>query len=554
MTGKSPHPQTSPAPIRKPDSPRRVRLRGILRHRLAWSGASQARIHQLERDRDQLALVIRLNNLLASELEPERLFQAMSDALWQDVRHEFMGLSLLEAVGEFEQVMFLHIPEGRETPSVPIRGPVSGMPTERALRTGQVDVLGPDRIARVAPHVRQHLEAGGIRSMCCVPLLSRGETLGCLSFGSLEEGHFTREETRLLGQIGVQWAIALDNALAYRNLQVLKDRLAEEKLFLQEEVESDFATREIVGRSPALRLVLEQIETVAPSNATVLLLGETGTGKELLARAIQKRSPRRDRPFVKLNCSAIPLGLIESELFGHERGAFTGAIQRKVGRFELAHQGTLFLDEVGDLPLELQPKLLRAIQEREFERLGGTVTQKVDVRIIAATHRSLPAMVQDGRFRQDLFYRLNVFPILVPPLRDRKEDIPALVAFFTQKFARQLDRRIEHIPASAMERLVAWPWPGNIRELQNIIERSVILSQGAELKVPVADLDEPQGLEVPSPPRTLQELEREEIRKALRDCGGVIGGPEGAAARLGVKRTTLTYRMKKLGILREGRD
>jgi formate hydrogenlyase transcriptional activator len=300
--------------------------------------------------------------------------------------------------------------------------------------------------------------------------------------------------------------------------------------------------------------VLEQIETVAPSNATVLLLGETGTGKELLARAIQKRSPRRDRPFVKLNCSAIPLGLIESELFGHERGAFTGAIQRKVGRFELAHQGTLFLDEVGDLPLELQPKLLRAIQEREFERLGGTVTQKVDVRIIAATHRSLPAMVQDGRFRQDLFYRLNVFPILVPPLRDRKEDIPALVAFFTQKFARQLDRRIEHIPASAMERLVAWPWPGNIRELQNIIERSVILSQGAELKVPVADLDEPQGLEVPSPPRTLQELEREEIRKALRDCGGVIGGPEGAAARLGVKRTTLTYRMKKLGILREGRD
>jgi formate hydrogenlyase transcriptional activator len=464
------------------------------------SGQSRGRIRQLERDRDQLALVLRLNNLLASQLEPERLFQAMSDALWQEVRHEFMGLGLLEAGGEFEQVVFLHTPEGRETPSVPIRGPVSAMPTERALRTGQVDVLGPERIARVAPDVRRHLEAAGIRSLCCVPLVSRGGTLGCLSFGSMEEDHFTREEIRLLGQIGVQWAIALDNALSYRDLQVLKDRLTEEKLFLQEEVEGDFATREIIGRSPALRRVLEQIETVAPSNATVLLLGETGTGKELLARAIQKRSPRRDRPFVKLNCSAIPLGLIESELFGHERGAFTGAIQRKVGRFELAHQGTLFLDEVGDLPLELQPKLLRAIQEREFERLGGTVTQKVDVRIIAATHRSLPAMVQDGRFRQDLFYRLNVFPILVPPLRDRKEDIPALVAFFTQKFARQLDRRIEHIPASAMERLVAWPWPGNIRELQNIIERSVILSQGAELKVPVADLDDPQGVAVPSPP------------------------------------------------------
>ena len=554
MTGTSPHPQTSPAPTRGPGTPRKLRLRGILRRRLGLSGQSRGRIRQLERDRDQLALVLRLNNLLASQLEPERLFQAMSDALWQEVRHEFMGLGLLEAGGEFEQVVFLHTPEGRETPSVPIRGPVSAMPTERALRTGQVDVLGPERIARVAPDVRRHLEAAGIRSLCCVPLVSRGGTLGCLSFGSMEEDHFTREEIRLLGQIGVQWAIALDNALSYRDLQVLKDRLTEEKLFLQEEVEGDFATREIIGRSPALRRVLEQIETVAPSNATVLLLGETGTGKELLARAIQKRSPRRDRPFVKLNCSAIPLGLIESELFGHERGAFTGAIQRKVGRFELAHQGTLFLDEVGDLPLELQPKLLRAIQEREFERLGGTVTQKVDVRIIAATHRSLPAMVQDGRFRQDLFYRLNVFPILVPPLRDRKEDIPALVAFFTQKFARQLDRRIEHIPASAMERLVAWPWPGNIRELQNIIERSVILSQGAELKVPVADLDDPQGVAVPSPPRTLKELEREEIRRVLRDCGGVIGGPEGAAARLGVKRTTLTYRMKKLGILREGRE
>jgi formate hydrogenlyase transcriptional activator len=554
MTGKSTHPVAPPDPVREPGSRTKARPRRILRHRVGATGGNLARIRQLERDRDQLALVLRLNNLLASQLEPERLFQAMSDALWQDIHHEFMGLSLLEADGRIERVIFLHTPAGRETPSEPILGPVSGMPTERALRTGQVDVLGPDRIGRVAPHVRQHLEKAGIRSLCCVPLLSRGATLGSLSFGSMDADHFNQEEVRLLGQIGVQWSIALDNALAFRNLQVLKDRLAEEKLFLQEEVESDFATREIIGRSPALMRVLEQVETVAPSNATVLLLGETGTGKELLARAIQKRSPRRDRPFVRLNCSAIPLGLIESELFGHERGAFTGAIQRKTGRFELAHQGTLFLDEVGDLPLELQPKLLRAIQEREFERLGGTVTQKVDVRLIAATHRSLPGMVQDGRFRQDLYYRLNVFPILVPPLRERKEDIPALVAFFTQKFARQLDRRIEHIPAASMERLVAWSWPGNIRELQNIIERSVILSQGAELKVPVADLDRPQGLEPPAPPRTLEELEREEIRKVLHDCGGVIGGPGGAAARLGVKRTTLTYRMKKLGVLREGRD
>jgi formate hydrogenlyase transcriptional activator len=511
----------------------------------------KARNLQLERDRDHLALVLRLNNLLASQLEPERLFQALSNALWQEIRHEFMGLSLLEPGGESEHVLFLHTPEGRMTPSEPIRGALTGMPTEQAVRTGQVDVLGPERIRQVNHQIRHHLETAGIRSLCCVPLLSMGETLGCLSFGSLEDGHFTPEEARLLGQIGVQLAIALDNALVYRNLEVLKDKLAEEKHFLQEEVESDFATREIVGKSPALMRVLEQIQTVAPSDATVLLLGETGTGKELLARTIQKQSRRRDRPFVKLNCSAIPLGLIESELFGHERGAFTGAIQRKPGRFELAHQGTLFLDEVGDLPLELQPKLLRAIQEREFERLGGTVTQKVDVRIIAATHHQLSAMMEDGRFRQDLFYRLSVFPIQVPPLRERKEDIPGLVAFFTQKFARQLNRRIEHIPASAMERLVAWSWPGNIRELQNIIERSVILSQGVELKVPLADLERPHGREAPPAPRSLKEVEREEIRKALRDCRGIIGGPGGAAARLGLKRSTLNSRLKKMGMLRE---
>jgi formate hydrogenlyase transcriptional activator len=520
------------------------------RHRLALLAGQKARNLQLERDRDHLALVLRLNNLLASQLEPERLFQAMSNALWQEIRHEFMGLSLLEPGGESECMLFLHRPEGRELPK-PLRGPLAGLPTEQAFRTGQLDVLDPERIARLNAQSRHQLQTAGIRSLCCVPLLSRGELLGCLSFGSLEESHFTQEEGRLLGQIGVQFAIALDNALVYRNLQVLKDKLAEEKHFLQEEVESDFATREIVGKSPALMRVLEQIKTVAPSDATVLLLGETGTGKELLARAIQKQSRRRDRPFVKVNCSAIPLGLVESELFGHERGAFTGAIQRKLGRFELAHQGTLFLDEVGDLPLELQPKLLRAIQEREFERLGSTVTQKVDVRIIAATHHQLSAMVEDGRFRQDLFYRLSVFPIQVPPLRERKEDIPGLVAFFTQKFARQLNRRIEHIPTSAMARLVAWSWPGNIRELQNIIERSVILSQGAELNVPLADLKRPQGREAPPSPRSLKEVEREEIRKALRDCRGVKGGPEGAAERLGLKRSTLNSRLKKLGILGE---
>jgi formate hydrogenlyase transcriptional activator len=342
----------------------------------------------------------------------------------------------------------------------------------------------------------------------------------------------------------------VDNALAYRKIELLRDKLAEEKLFLEEEVRRDFATSEIIGSSPAWMRVLNQIETVAPSDANVLLLGETGTGKELLARALHDRSQRRNGSFVKLNCSAIPLGLMESELFGHERGAFTGALERRMGRFELAHKGTIFLDEVGDLPLELQPKLLRAIQEREFERLGSNQTMKVDVRLIAATHRSLSTMVEEGRFRQDLFYRLSVFPILVPPLRERKEDIPSLVRYFAQKFATRMDRKIERIPTATMEALVAWHWPGNIRELQNLMERSVILSQGKDLRVPVNDLKIPVESNTDGSAETLEEIERREIRRVLRECQGVIGGPDGAAERLGLKRTTLNSRIKKLGIVR----
>lgn len=519
---------------------------------LAFLAEQQQRIRALEKAQEQQALVLRLNNLLVGQLEPDHLFQAMSSALWQEIHHEFMALSLLEPEGGYERVIFLHAPTGQGLPSEPLRGLLDDSPAVRAIRTGKVDVLGPERIARVNPMLRQHLVAAGIHSMCCVPLISRGEPLGCLSFGSLQKNHFSIDETRLLGQIGVQLAIALDNALAYRHIQTIKYKLVEENIFLTEEAGRDFATREIIGKCSAWKHVLSQIATVAPSSATVLLQGETGTGKELLARAIHERSGRRERTFVKLNCSAIPLGLLESELFGHERGAFTGAIQRKIGRFELAHQGTLFLDEVGDLPMELQPKLLRAIQEREFERLGSTVTQKVDVRIIAATHRNLTSMVEKGQFRQDLFYRLNVFPIEVPPLRERKEDIPSLVAFFTQKFAHQLDRKIQRIPTTAMDRLVAWHWPGNIRELQNIIERSVILSQGEELRVPLADLERSLDMESDTSPRTLEEVQRDEIRKVLKECRGVIGGPTGAAARLGMKRSTLNSRMKKLGISREG--
>lgn len=536
----------APLPGSRPKGRARFRRLG------AWSllRACQARIRTLERQNDQQALILRINNLLAGQLEPERLFEAMSRALWQEIRHDFMSLSLLEPGGAFERSHLLHTPDGLETPKDSLRGPLAAMPSGQALRTGQVDLLGPERFQAIDPAVKARLEQAGIQSMCCVPLSSRGEVLGCLSFGSRQADHFSPEEVGLLCQLGAQVAVAVDNALAYRKIELLRDKLAEEKLFLEEEVRRDFATSEIIGSSPAWMRVLNQIETVAPSDATVLLLGETGTGKELLARALHDRSQRKAGPFVKLNCSAIPMGLLESELFGHERGAFTGAIERRMGRFELAQKGTIFLDEIGDLPLELQPKLLRAIQEREFERLGSNQTLKVDVRLIAATHRSLATMVEAGRFRQDLFYRLSVFPILVPPLRERREDIPSLVRYFAQKFAGRMDRKIERIPSAAMEALVAWPWPGNIRELQNLMERSVILSQGKDLRVPLSDLQMPVEAESDDPAATLEAMERREIQRVLGACHGVIGGPDGAAARLGLKRTTLNSRIKKLGIVR----
>jgi formate hydrogenlyase transcriptional activator len=380
-----------------------------------------------------------------------------------------------------------------------------------------------------------------------LPLISRSRVMGALNFGSRQEGAFTEETLALLGSVAAQVAIALDNAFAYQEIQSLKDQLTEEKLYLQEEIDRDYGM-EIVGQSQGLQRVLRQVETVAPTDASVLVLGETGTGKELVARAIHQLSPRRDRPFVQINCAAIPAGLVESELFGYEKGAFSGALAAKMGRLELAHQGTLFLDEIGDLPLELQPKLLRALQEREFERLGSTATRKVDLRLVTATNRDLEAMVRDHRFRADLFYRLNVFPIQVPALRERREDIPALVRYFTQKLAQKMNRPIDTIPARTMAALEAWHWPGNIRELENVIERSVLLSRGRELQVPLSELRDPEGPPVPSALATLEEAEREHIRRALREAGGKVGGKDGAAARLGLKRTTLQSRMAKLGL------
>jgi formate hydrogenlyase transcriptional activator len=384
-------------------------------------------------------------------------------------------------------------------------------------------------------------------------MISHDQALGTLSVGSLSEAAFTEEDARILTQVTNQIAIAVENALAYRQIAELKDKLSEEKLYLQDEIRTEYNFEEIIGESPALKKVLEQLQTVAPTDSTILVLGETGTGKELIARAIHNLSARRERTLVKVNCAAIPTGLLESELFGHEKGAFTGAIAQRVGRFELAHRGTLFLDEVGDIPLELQPKLLRVLQEQEFERLGSTRTTRVDVRMVAATNVDLVQKVAENQFRSDLYYRLNVFPVTIPPLRERREDIPLLVRYFAQKYARRMKKPIDAIPTKAMTALTDYHWPGNVRELENFIERAVILSRGVELEITLTELKQRTKLTAAASSdgfATLEHAEREHIVRALGETNWVIGGLTGAAARLGMKRTTLQSRMRKLGIAR----
>jgi formate hydrogenlyase transcriptional activator len=420
------------------------------------------------------------------------------------------------------------------------------------MRTRQPLVWNRADAEHFPSEIVRRLLAAGLQSAVCFPLLRGDRALGTLNVASMRDAAFGPHDVELLTQIGNELAIAVENALAFRQIEELKDKLAEEKLYLEDEIRTAYDFEEIVGESQSLKRVLRDVETVAPTDSTVLILGESGTGKELIARAIHNLSGRRQRTFVKVNCAAIPTGLIESELFGHEKGAFTGAIGQKIGRFELADKGTLFLDEIGDIPLELQPKLLRVLQEREFERLGSTRTVKVDIRLVTATNRDLSQMIASREFREDLFYRLNVFPIPLPPLRERREDIPMLVRYFTQKYARRMNRRIETIPSEAMEALANWNWPGNVRELENLIERAVILTRGAVLHVPLAELrsGEAAAPAITGALTTLEQAEREHILRALREAKWVVGGPAGAAARLGLKRTTLQSRMLKLGIAR----
>jgi formate hydrogenlyase transcriptional activator len=360
------------------------------------------------------------------------------------------------------------------------------------------------------PMVIGHMKEDGTESFCFVPLTTARGRLGAMGFMSLQKEAYSERDIEFLRQVAQQVAVAVENALAFQEIAQLKDKLAKEKLYLEEELRIEHGFEDIIGDSNALKQVLKQVEVVAPTDSTVLIQGETGTGKELFARAIHRLSSRAERTFVKLNCAAIPTGLLESELFGHERGAFTGAISQKTGRFELADKGTIFLDEVGEIPLELQPKLLRVLQEQEFERLGSTKTIRVNVRLIAATNRDLKALVEAKQFRSDLYYRLNVFPVTAPPLRERREDIPTLVRYFTQHYAIRIKKNIQTVPAGTLDILSRYAWPGNVRELQNLVERSVILTQGTDLQVPISELQTVSDSTVSSM-TALEEAEREHI-------------------------------------------
>jgi formate hydrogenlyase transcriptional activator len=503
-------------------------------------------LHSSELLQDRMQLILGLTNQVVSNLELEELLHAISSSVRRVMGCDAAAVMLPDEEGKQLRVHALDYPNSKgifiEGALVPIEGTLPG----DAFKNGKpivINRLDPDTLASDMYH---KAKAEGMNSFCDLPLISRKRLLGVLAVAHREENAFDDDQVNFLTQVANQVAIAIENATVYGEIAKLKDRLAQEKLYLEDEIRGELDFEGIVGQSSGLRHVLSLVETVAPSDSTVLLLGETGTGKELIARAIHDRSRRKDRTLVKLNCAAIPTGLLESELFGHERGAFTGAISQKIGRLELAHQGTLFLDEVGDIPIDVQPKLLRALQEREFERLGSTRTQKVDARLVAATNRNLDKMIEDREFRSDLYYRLNVFPIRIPPLRERPEDIPLLVRYFTQKYARRMEKQIESIPAAIMKKLSAWHWPGNIRELENFIERSVILTHGPALRVPISEMA--NGGNGAVSPTGIDASERDKILRTLKDTHGRVSGPDGAAARMGIKRTTLISRMKKLGI------
>lgn len=502
-----------------------------------------------EQKKAEDSLLLEITNVLLSNLDIRKLLSAISASLQAILPHEYASLALYDPDLDKLRLLVLVSPADRMLTPEELVVPVEGTPSGRAFAKRSPLIINRLDPRTFSDRSIRHLLDVGVKAGCWLPLISRGRALGAVSVASRREGAYGNINLDLLSRIAGQVALAIDNAVAFRQIADLNDRLAGEKQYLAKELDEGYG--EIVGKSTALKNVMQKIEVVAPTDATVLIQGETGTGKELVARAVHNLSPRRDNTFIKLNCAAIPSGLLESEIFGHERGSFTGAIAQKIGRLELAHHGTFFLDEVGDMPLDLQPKLLRALQEREFERIGGTRTIPVDVRLIAATNQDLEELVRQRRFRSDLYYRLKVFPVVIPPLRERPEDISTLAHYFTQKYASQMGKQIRGIDPESLKALAGWHWPGNVRELENLIERAVILSRGPVLEIPLAEFEERRELERREGLETLEEVEREHILRVLRAVQGVIGGPRGAAARLGVKRTTLNFRMRKLGISRK---
>jgi formate hydrogenlyase transcriptional activator len=527
---------------------------------------SQEQEEQLRQERDYFHILVDVTNTVISKLETRELARELAYAVHRFFGIDFISLDLCLNERKRLQSHSVLFQPGREPLCASREVAWDGSLAGRVAQNGAPLLANRNEMEKLAltyEHVSQ-LTAQGFQASCSLPLVAGTSVVGALHLAHGSAAPFSRESLMLLQQIAARIAIAIDNALAYEEISRLKDRLASENHYLSEEIRSHSGFGEIVGESDAMAAVMEQVDMVAASDCTVLILGETGTGKELIARAIHQKSARKASTMVKMNCAAIPAGLLESDLFGHERGAYTGAAGQRLGRFELANHGSLFLDEVGDIPLELQPKLLRVLQEREIERLGGNKVIPVDVRVIAATNCDLRQMVAERRYRSDLYYRLNVFPIVVPPLRERQGDIPLLARFLTQKIARRMNRNIEHIPQETLDALARLSWPGNVRELENVIERAVILSRGSTLNLPLAELQQhlepvswksqptlaPPAVVAPrsAPAPAEPDEERERIIRVLKETNGIVAGPKGAAARLGLKRTTLLSRMQRMGI------
>jgi formate hydrogenlyase transcriptional activator len=547
-------------------APDEVRFLSLVTDQMALAIDDALNFESSRTAQEQLKLLLDLTNSVVSTLDLRELLRSVSGNLRRVMSCDLAGVGVPDPENDKHLRLYaLDFAESKGFVKEDALIPIEGTPPGTAFKTGE-PIVGMMRDLYSAILDSPPI-AGGLNMGCVLPLTSRGRTHGVLLLGRRNENTFNQDDIKFLIQVAGQVAIAVENALAYKKIAELKEKLTQEKLYLEDEIRTELNFEEIVGKSAALRQILQQVATVAPTDSTVLIYGETGTGKELIARAIHNLSSRQSNAFVKLNCAAIPTGLLESELFGHEKGAFTGAIAQRIGRFELANRGTVFLDEVGEIPLELQPKLLRVLQEREFERLGSTRTLTTDARLIAATNRDLASMVEEQKFRSDLFYRLNVFPVRVPSLRERPEDIPLLVRHFAEQCARRMNKKIETISSEALKQMRQYHWPGNIRELQNVIERAVILSAGPVLNIPLGEIqsrpstmaihrngtlnNKPGSLAGQNIRTVLEETERKHILSVLAQTNWVVAGPNGAATRLGMKRSTLQLRMRKLGLSRE---